>query len=355
MIRGLHHNAYRCRDSEETRAFYEDFLGLRMVSAFEMNEDRALHTFFEAIARVTALSDKRTSAPVDAILSMFWSLTEVVEQRLRLFEIRRIETLSEPAVDGGEQIMRFGPSALFAPQPGEACRGAQFIGLGLLAAREAQGMLEGGLRLIEPVETDERDAFGAMKLCPPPLLSRSFLGVVVRCSVSDCSAVVSPLEKRLSLSPAAAQIAGFAILLNLPNVAAHRFPSFDLASIFPGDPATKVITAIPLEPAPRVLRVDPPVLTPNRQRLTGGDAKIIEGGIVPMRRELRLRKPIAGKLICCIGHILAAEDAEAQHLFGRELRFEVRVEIFAHRFGKQIAISPLHFVIYQDNSLLRGR
>jgi len=34
MIKGLHHNAYRCRDSEKTRAFYEDFLGLRMVSAF---------------------------------------------------------------------------------------------------------------------------------------------------------------------------------------------------------------------------------------------------------------------------------------------------------------------------------
>ena len=28
MIKGLHHNAYRCRDSEETRRFYEDFLGL---------------------------------------------------------------------------------------------------------------------------------------------------------------------------------------------------------------------------------------------------------------------------------------------------------------------------------------
>src|ERR1700758_5836575 len=47
MIKGLHHNAYRCRDSEETRAFYEDFLGLRMVSAFEINKGRALHTFFE--------------------------------------------------------------------------------------------------------------------------------------------------------------------------------------------------------------------------------------------------------------------------------------------------------------------
>jgi catechol 2,3-dioxygenase-like lactoylglutathione lyase family enzyme len=27
MIKGLHHNAYRCRDSEETRRFYEEFLG----------------------------------------------------------------------------------------------------------------------------------------------------------------------------------------------------------------------------------------------------------------------------------------------------------------------------------------
>ena len=30
-IRGLHHYAYRCRDAEETRAFYEDILGLPLV------------------------------------------------------------------------------------------------------------------------------------------------------------------------------------------------------------------------------------------------------------------------------------------------------------------------------------
>ncbi len=53
MIRGLHHNAYRCRDSEETRQFYEDFLGLRFANAFEIGqtmtgrETRALHSFFE--------------------------------------------------------------------------------------------------------------------------------------------------------------------------------------------------------------------------------------------------------------------------------------------------------------------
>jgi catechol 2,3-dioxygenase-like lactoylglutathione lyase family enzyme len=47
MIKGLHHNAYRCRDSEETRAWYEDFLGLRLVSAFEIGGGKGLHTFFE--------------------------------------------------------------------------------------------------------------------------------------------------------------------------------------------------------------------------------------------------------------------------------------------------------------------
>ena len=53
MIKGLHHNAYRCRDSEETRAFYEDFLGLPFAGALEISttktgrEARVLHTFFQ--------------------------------------------------------------------------------------------------------------------------------------------------------------------------------------------------------------------------------------------------------------------------------------------------------------------
>lgn len=52
-IRGLHHNAYGCRDSEETRSFYEDFLGLPLVNAFEIRttktgrETRVLHSFYQ--------------------------------------------------------------------------------------------------------------------------------------------------------------------------------------------------------------------------------------------------------------------------------------------------------------------
>ena len=52
MIKGLHHNAYRCRDTEETRAFYEDFLGLPLAGALDISETKTgraakvLHSFF---------------------------------------------------------------------------------------------------------------------------------------------------------------------------------------------------------------------------------------------------------------------------------------------------------------------
>jgi catechol 2,3-dioxygenase-like lactoylglutathione lyase family enzyme len=53
MIKGLHHNAYRCRDSEQTRRFYEEFLGLRLAGTLEIGETKSgrktatLHTFYE--------------------------------------------------------------------------------------------------------------------------------------------------------------------------------------------------------------------------------------------------------------------------------------------------------------------
>lgn len=52
MIKGLHHNAYRCRDSGETRRFYEDFLGLPLAGTLEIGETKSgrktntLHTFY---------------------------------------------------------------------------------------------------------------------------------------------------------------------------------------------------------------------------------------------------------------------------------------------------------------------
>ena len=40
MIKGLHHNAYRCRDSEQTRRFYEDFLGLPLAGSLDIGETK---------------------------------------------------------------------------------------------------------------------------------------------------------------------------------------------------------------------------------------------------------------------------------------------------------------------------
>ena len=48
----LHHAAYRCRDSGQTRRFYEDFLGLPLAGVVEIKETKSgratdtLHTFF---------------------------------------------------------------------------------------------------------------------------------------------------------------------------------------------------------------------------------------------------------------------------------------------------------------------
>ena len=53
QIKGLHHTAFRCRDSEATRAFYEDFLGLPLAEILEIGitktgeHSQYLHTFYQ--------------------------------------------------------------------------------------------------------------------------------------------------------------------------------------------------------------------------------------------------------------------------------------------------------------------
>ena len=53
-VLGLHHNAYRCRDAEETRHFYEDVLGLPLVHVVKESKVPStgentpfVHLFFE--------------------------------------------------------------------------------------------------------------------------------------------------------------------------------------------------------------------------------------------------------------------------------------------------------------------
>jgi catechol 2,3-dioxygenase-like lactoylglutathione lyase family enzyme len=52
MTKALHHMAFRCRDSEETRRFYEDIIGIPLTASYEITETKTgrpvevLHTFF---------------------------------------------------------------------------------------------------------------------------------------------------------------------------------------------------------------------------------------------------------------------------------------------------------------------
>ncbi|WP_418316256.1 VOC family protein [Piscinibacter sakaiensis] len=52
MLRKLHHSALRCRESEETRRFYEDFLGVPLAGALRITATatgratETLHTFY---------------------------------------------------------------------------------------------------------------------------------------------------------------------------------------------------------------------------------------------------------------------------------------------------------------------
>ncbi|MFT3808567.1 MAG: VOC family protein [Micropepsaceae bacterium] len=52
-ILGVHHSAYRCRDAEETRRFYQDILGLRTRATLAFAKDPGgrdrpyMHLFFE--------------------------------------------------------------------------------------------------------------------------------------------------------------------------------------------------------------------------------------------------------------------------------------------------------------------
>src|SRR6266849_7960084 len=100
-------------------------------------------------------ASSRAAAPATGLCSA-WAvrtLAQLVEQRLRALEVLCVETLGEPAVDRGENVMGFGAAALITAEPGEAHCGAQFPELRLLLLGGAQGLaieLLGGLGMPLP-------------------------------------------------------------------------------------------------------------------------------------------------------------------------------------------------------------
>src|SRR4051812_37090619 len=138
--------------------------------------------------------------------------------------------------------------------------------------------------------------------------------------------------------------------LDLPDMPAYGFPSLDLAPVFGRHAAAHIVTAVPLEPAARIVGMKPSLAAPDRQRLAGVDAEEIERAVAPARREPGAGEPAVGKLLAGIRHVLAAEHAEAQHLLRRELRLELGIEIATDRRRSLVAVALLHLVVHDDGT-----
>jgi hypothetical protein len=89
------------------------------------------------------------------------------------------------------------------------------------------------------------------------------------------------VQERLALAATAEQVAGLAAFLQLPHMAADRFPTLDLPAVLVGQAATHVKAAIPLEPAPRIVRMNPAFAFPFRQRLARIDTKKLQAASRP--------------------------------------------------------------------------
>jgi hypothetical protein len=153
------------------------------------------------------------------------------------------------------------------------------------------------------------------------------------------------MEQSLPLPWAARPVAGPAILSNLRDMSADSAPSSDLPLVILAAPAS-IVPAIPLEPAARVFMINPALLAPNRERLRRIHAEEIKRRFVSLPTKIRFLEPARGKLLGAIRHVLSPEDAELEHLFGRELGFERGGEGSTHWFRAIIDVAFLHQVVH---------
>lgn len=103
-IQGAHHVAYRCRDAEETRAFYEDLLGLPLTTVVkdEAGEVPFLHLFFKlrdgnfiAFFDVADAAPEAAWRPKDGIRDFHYAMEVDSREEMMTFKSR----LEEADVD----------------------------------------------------------------------------------------------------------------------------------------------------------------------------------------------------------------------------------------------------------------
>src|SRR5688572_7079167 len=158
------------------------------------------------------------------------------------------------------------------------------------------------------------------------------------------------MQQSLALARAAVEVSVAAMLLELGDVAADGSPAADLALVV-RTAATEVVTAVPLKPAARIFVIDPAFLSPSFQRLRGIHAEQVQLWIVPLRAESGLFEPGERELLFTIRHVLAAENAEREHLLRRQFGTEVGMKVLACWFREGIDVAGLHQVIHNNLSL----
>src|SRR5262249_23535729 len=99
---------------------------------------------------------------------------------------------------------------------------------------------------------------------------------------SDLPRIVGPMQQCLPLAAPAIQIARPTMFFQLRDVTANSAPTRDLPQVILAA-ASAIISAIPLEPAARVLGMNPTFAPPFRQSLRGVHSKIIERSPSPIR------------------------------------------------------------------------
>jgi hypothetical protein len=101
-------------------------------SALVCGNGRPLRVWVSTIARLKLI--RKTWVAHPACPNREHHLGQLLEQRLGLLQVERVEPFGEPVVDGREEIAGLVSFALIAPLPRHAHRGTQFPGLRLLLA-----------------------------------------------------------------------------------------------------------------------------------------------------------------------------------------------------------------------------
>ncbi len=173
-------------------------------------------------------------------------------------------------------------------------------------------------------------------------------------SFSYLPTVIRPMKECLALSRSTRKIAGTAIGGNLREMSPHRFPAANLSRIIRMPPPT-IVSTIPLEPSPRVIRMDPPLRPPHRERLARVHPEEVALRVALLGSELRLPKPRFRKFPPPIPKVDTAKDAELKHFRGREIRPKLRIEVPPLRLREFVPIPPLHGIVYDDSLMIHTR